>query len=356
MDDEPLGQPPQQPLGTSGRRPTMLDVAKTAGVSLKTVSRVVNGEQAVSPERAQRVTDAIRALRYVPDVRARDLRQRTTAATSIGFILVDVSNPFFSGVLRGLEEVARKHDCLVLSASSDGDPDRLDQLVEDLLERRVGGMVVVPTGTTSTMLISSMMRDVPVVFLDCEPQGLPDHRYDVVRSDHRRGAAAITQHLINHGHRRIAFLGDDLSVFSANLRYEGFADALIAAGIPPDAQLVHTGSRDAVQWEAFARGWLETVASRPTAIVSAQNFVTIGTVAALHALGLQHQIALVGFDDVEFAGLLDPALSVQPQEPRELGRRAGAILFERLAGATMPPSHDVSLPPFVARGSGELRP
>jgi LacI family transcriptional regulator len=350
-----VNQPPSA-NATSGRRPTMLDVARTAGVSLKSVSRVVNGEAAVRPELVERVNAAIQHLRYVPDVRARHLRQQGSVATSIGFVLVDVANPFFSGVLRGIEEVARQHDCLVLSASSDGDPKRLDQLIEDFLERRVAGMVIVPRGSGSAMLSSDMMRDVPVVFLDCEPLGPTDHPFDVVRSDHREGARRMASHLIRHGHRRVAFLGDDVGIFSANLRLQGFLDAMADALIDVDPALVITGGRDATEWNALVRAWLSELDSKPTAIVCAQNFVTIGTVAALHELGLQHKIAVVGYDDVELAGLLQPGLSVQPQEPLQLGRRAGEILFDRLAGFSGSPIHEVGLPPFVERGSGEIRP
>lgn len=200
MNDQPL------------RRPTMRDVAEAAGVSLKTVSRVVNHEDGVSQDLAQRVGTAVASLRYVPDERARNLRQTESRATSIGFSLVDVSNPFFSAVLRGLEEVARAHNCLVLSASSDHNQGRQDQLIETFVQRRVAGIVVVPCGPELGLLNSDFLRQTPVVFVDCEPE---TGQFDLVRADHYGGAFELTQHLIAHGHRRIGFLGDDTAIFSA---------------------------------------------------------------------------------------------------------------------------------------------
>ena len=175
------------------RRPTMRDVADRAGVSFKTVSRVVNVEGGVSPDLVERVEAAVQALGYRPDGRARHLRQGGTTTGAIGFILVDVANPFFSSILRGIEEVARTHDTLVLAGSTDGAVAREDQLIEAFVSRRVDGLIIVPSGTGAGALQGELDRGTPVVFLDLEPS---DSAVDLVRSDHRGGAELATRHLL----------------------------------------------------------------------------------------------------------------------------------------------------------------
>lgn len=341
MNDQPL------------RRPTMRDVAEIAGVSLKTVSRVVNHEEGVSDDLARRVGTAVASLRYVPDERARNLRQNESRPTSIGFSLVDVSNPFFSAVLRGLEEVARTRNCLVLSASTDHDQHRQARLIETFVQRRVAGIVVVPCGPELGLLTPDLLRGTPVVFVDCEPE---TGEFDLVRADHYGGALELTQHLIDHGHRRIGFLGDDTAIFSARLRLHGYTDAMAAAGIPVDPQLVITGERSPIGWQTEIFQWLTRLDERPTAVMSAQNFVTMGAVRALHQLKLERSIALAGFDEIEMGDVISPAVTVLPQHPFELGRLAGETLFRRLDGSNEPPVHEILQASVVQRGSGEIRP
>jgi LacI family transcriptional regulator len=330
----------------------MHDVADAAGVSLKTVSRVVNRELGVSTDLVERVQEAVRRLQYQPDVRARNLRQTEARAASIGFAMVDVSNPFFSSILRGIEEVAAAADCLVLSGSSDGVLARQDRLIDTFVSQRVAGMVVVPSGDELGPLADEIVRGTPVVFLDCEPR---NHHSDLVRSDHHGGADKITRHLIDHGHREIAFLGDDPAVFSAALRLEGFRAAMGAAQLAVRPEWVVTGHHSPVEWRGVIFDWLQAVSPQPTAIVTAQNFVTVGAVQALHSLGLQRQLAHIGFDDVELADVVQPGVSVIPQNPRLLGRRAAELLFERIAGSEKSPAHEILTESIIERGSGEIR-
>ena len=336
----------------NARRPTMRDVALSAGVSLKTVSRVVNAEDGVSLDLAERVEQAIRALQYQPDERARNLRQSDSRSGSIGFVMVDVSNPFFSSILRGLEDVARARNSFVLSGSSDGDSDREDQLIETFIARRVDGLVVIPSGENLAALRAEAARGTPVVFLDLEAKGFAS---DLVRSDHRGGARAATKHLIDHGHRDIAFLCDDPTIFSAGQRLRGFKEAMTRADVPVRPEWIITGRHPPDQWKQFVS---ELIAqpTRPTAIFTAQNFITIGALQALHELNLQRTIAMVGFDDIELADIVEPGVTVIPQQPRELGRRAGVMLFDRLDGFTGPQVKEVVATTLIERGSGEIRP
>jgi LacI family transcriptional regulator len=333
------------------RRPTMRDVASAAGVSLKTVSRVVNVEDGVSGELVARVERAVQALGYRPDERARNLRQGDARPASIGFAMVDVANPFFSAILRGLEAVAHEHDCLLLSGSSDGDPDRQDQLIESFISRRVDGLVVVPSGDQLGPIAAEMLHGTPVVFLDCEPR---EQQADIVRSDHFGGAIDITRHLLSRGHTKIGFLGDDPSIFSAGLRLDGFRKTIAEAGLRVQDDWILTGHFNPNEWRTKVTQWLEAVEERPTALVTAQNFVTIGAVQALHDLDLHHTTALVGFDDVPLSDVVEPGISVLPQQPGRLGRRAGKLLFQRLDGFDGPPVREIIESPIIERGSGEI--
>jgi LacI family transcriptional regulator len=328
----------------------MLDVAALADVSLKTVSRVVNGEQGVRPELIARVEQAVRELRYQPDERARHLRQLATRTAAIGFVMVDVANPFFSSILRGLEDVATVNNSLVFAGSSHGEAERQHRLIEAFVARRVDGLVVVTSGHDLGPLGEEINRGTPVVFLDLEP---PQHDCDMVRSDHFGGARAITEHLIAQGHRDIGFLGDDSTVSSAALRIDGFHEAMRAAGLPVHSEWMRAHRLTPAEWEHLVTE-LMSEPSRPTALVTAQNFVTLGAVRALHALGMQREVALIGFDDIESGDLVEPGISVVPQQPIALGRRAGEILFERLDGATYAPVHEVMSNVIIPRGSGEI--
>ncbi|HUP17949.1 MAG TPA: LacI family DNA-binding transcriptional regulator [Acidimicrobiia bacterium] len=335
------------------RRPTMLDVARQAGVSLKTVSRVVNREDGVSADLAARVESAVASLSYRPDDRARRLRRYANHTGSIGFVLVDVANPFFSAILRGIEEEARNRDCLVLAGSTDGSEERERQLIEAFIDRRVDGLILVPSGEGLGPLRDEIDRGTPVVVVDLELAG--DQPVDLVRSDHYGGGVAATRHLIDHGHTEIAYLGDDPSIFSARLRLDGFRHAMKSAGLkaPPSREVF--GSHSAEEWRPIALNLFSTDPA-PTAVFTAQNFATIGAVHALHDLGLQHKVALVGFDDVDLAGAVDPGLTVVPQEPRQLGRRAAELLFERIDGLDHPRRNEIIDHRLVRRGSGEIRP
>lgn len=334
------------------RRPTMQDVAAEAGVSLKTVSRVVNDEPGVTPPLVERVRNAIDHLGYHPDDRARHLRSSSNTTRTIGFIQNDVANPFFSSIYRGLENVARDHGFLVLAGSSDADPERERALVATLVARRVDGLVVVSTDPEPLLIRAEMSRGTPVVFVDLLPVGIDA---DVVLTDHFDGARMATTHLIGYGHRRIAFIGDDLSLFSASERARGYRAALLDAGLAADPRIVLGGAGSPAVAYRTTRDIL-TSANPPTAIFTAQNFVSIGALRALHEMGLQHRVAHVGFDAVELADVVRPGLSVVPQDPLRLGQAAGERLFARLAGRTRA-SSVVRIPTtLIARGSGEIPP
>ncbi|HEX6676042.1 MAG TPA: LacI family DNA-binding transcriptional regulator [Actinomycetes bacterium] len=334
----------------SRRAPTMRDVAALAGVSLKTVSRVVNGEPGVSPRLAARVDEAVRLLDYRHNLTASSLRRSDQKTASIGLLLEDIANPFSSALHRGVEEVARRRGTLAFAGSSDEDPAREGELLRAFVARRVDGLIVAPSGREHGHLSERERLGTPLVCVD-RPAAFGE--VDSVIVDNRAGARQAVRHLAAHGHRRIAFLGDLRTIWTAEERRLGYLDGLAAEGIPHDPALVR---QDLSSIEAARAALLDLLArpDPPSALFTGQNLVTIGAVKGLRQRGQQHRVALVGFDDFLLADLLDPAVSVVAQDPTTLGRTAAELLFARLDGDRSPPRQQVVPTRLVPRGSGEL--
>jgi LacI family transcriptional regulator len=330
----------------------MLDVAALAGVGLKTVSRVVNAEPGVSPELESRVRRAIEQLNYRRDANASMLRRLGRKTQTIGLVLEDVANPFSSALHRAIEDAARARHVLVFAGSCDEDAQRERELISSFRDRRVDGIIVVPASHDHTYLYDEQRAGTALVFVD-RPAGHLDA--DTVASNNTEGAAEAVRHLVAHGHRRIAFLGDILSISTASERLDGYRSALRQAGIGVDDALVRTGLRDPETAQA-AVSELLTLDDPPTALFTAQNLITIGGIRALRAPRLEHRIALIGFDDIALADVLEPAISVVAQDPQAMGRAAADLLFRRLDGDTSPSVHQVVPATLIARGSGELPP
>ena len=343
-------QRPQETISQAGRRATMKQVAALAGVSLSTVSRVVNEDPKVRPELAARVHDAVAALGYRHNVSASALRRADGLSASIGVIVEDVSNPFFSSVQRGIEEVARERGVLTLAGSSDEQPDRERRLAEAFGARGVDGLIITPAAVDHGFLLRDRAAGMALVFVD-RPGRFIDA--DAVLTDNAGGAEQAVEHLIAAGHRRIAFLGDRPSIHTASERLRGYEQAHARHGLRVDPALVrHTLTRGTDAYEATRTLLLRD--APPTAIFTSQNLITIDAVRALHELGLQHRVALVGFDDVVLADVVEPGLTVVAQNPCELGRQAAQLLFSRLDGDVGPSREIVIAPMLVQRGSGEL--
>jgi LacI family transcriptional regulator, galactose operon repressor len=336
----------------SGRRVTLRHVAERAGVSFKTVSRVVNAEPGVSPELAARVRAAVDELGYRPDPRASGLRRLDRRTRTIAVVLEDLANPFSSELHRAVVDTARERDVLVLSASSDEDAATERAAVSAFLARHVDGVILMPTSTNHSWLQREIARGTQVVTVDRPIDGI---EADAVVADNRAAATRATNHLLRRGHRHIAFLGDLRTIYTAGERMAGFREALTAAQLDPDSAPIRLDLRDSDSAEAVV---IEILAGSepPTAIFAAQNLLTIGAVRALRRLGLEHQVALVGFDDVLLADLLDPGVTVVAQHPGRIGAQAATLLLERIDGVTSPPGFHTVGTRLVPRGSGEIAP
>ena len=328
----------------------MRDVAAVAGVSLKTVSRVVNREAGVSPSLEQRVREAVELLGYRPNVTASNLRRADRKTQTIGLILEDVSNPFMSAVHRAIEDVAVPHGTLVFAGSAEESAERERELLLAFVSRRVDGLIVIPVGDDQSLMLRERRFGRPIVFID-RVGSIADA--DNVTADNRGGARAAVSHLAAHGHRRIAFVGDASWIWTASERHLGYLEALGAEGIRLDPALVVVDVRSSDAAAGVVRELL-TRDDPPTAFFTAQNLITVGAVRALQQLGRQHDVALVGFDDVVLADLLQPPVTIIAQSPTTLGRTAAELLFGRLDGDRSPPRHIVVPTRLVPRGSGEI--
>jgi LacI family transcriptional regulator len=330
----------------------MVDVAALAGVAVKTVSRVVNSEPGVSPELEARVRRAIEQLNYRRDANAATLRRLGRKTQTIGLVLEDVSNPFSSELHRAVEDAARERGVLVFAGSCDEEAERERELIGSFRERRVDGIIVVPASDDHAYLHEERRTGTVLVFVDRRASHLDA---DSVVSDNFGGARQAVHHLLERGHQRIGFLGDLLSISTAQERLRGYMRALESSGIGADERLIRTGLRDS---ELAARAVEEMLAlpEPPSAFFTGQNLLTIGGVHALRQAGLEREVALIGFDDISLADLLDPAISVVAQDPQALGRAAADQLFRRLDGDAAPAVHQVIPVTLIARGSGEIVP
>jgi LacI family transcriptional regulator len=327
----------------------MEDVARHASVALKTVSRVVNGEPNVRAATAERVQAAIAELGYRRHDGARLLRRGQTA--SIGLILEDIGDPFYATLSRAVEDVASRHGALLITGSSDEDPEQERTLALAFCARRVDGLIVIPAAADHSYLLPEIAAGCAVVFADRPPQHI---EADTVLTDNRGGAAAGVAHLIGNGHRSIGYIGDDVRIYTAAERYRGYRDAMAAAGLPVNGPGWVTMASPS---PAGVRAALRQMLSGPvpvTGVFCGNNRVTALVLRELREA--RARVALVGFDDLELADLLDPGVTVVAQSTSDLGRIAAEMLFRRLGEYEGAPEL-VELPTtLIARGSGELPP
>lgn len=319
----------------------MSDVARQAGVSIKTVSRVVNNVPTVSPAIAERVLQASTALGFRRNDLARGLRSGRTAA-SIGLVIEDLTNPFYFPIASAVEAVASGHDSLLITSSSEEDPERERRFVLAMCERRVDGIILVPAGTDHQYLRSEIELGTPVVFLDRPPVGLSA---DAVFIDNAGGAQAGIEYLVSHGHRRIGLLIDSLDIYTMRERLAGAERALAKAGIAAGDYLLR-GDLHEPEMTAAAVGDMLESSDPPTAFFCANNRTSIGALTELHRRG--SSVALVGFDDFELSELMPRPLTVIGYDVAQMGRTAAELLFRRIAGERFRPT-TVTLPTYLVQ-------
>jgi LacI family transcriptional regulator len=299
---------------------TMRDVAALANVSAKTVSRVFNDDPHVLPETRARVEAALRQVSYVPNTLARNFR--AGRAPAVGIAVPSLADPFFAAIVDAVDAEAKQHDLFTVVTSLGDDSDREPEVVESLLSRQLGGLILAPI-TANQRYLTPWLSRVPTVFVDRPPVGIT---VDSFTEDNEEGGYLATEHLISHGHRRIAFLGDDpLTTTTAAGRLAGYTRALGEHGIDFDQRLV------AAHPALLSRG-PEALSNlmregAPTAIFSSNARTSIALMPVIKLSNL----AVVGFGDFSMADMLTPSITVIDQDPALLGRLAAQRLADRIA-------------------------
>jgi LacI family transcriptional regulator len=311
------------------RKPTMSDVARLAGVGTMTVSRVLSGAVPVSAETAKRVQTAIDQLNYRPNQLARAFRGQRSR--TIGLIIPYLYDPFFSNCAHAVTTVAREHGYSVIITTSNEDPDTEYLEAEQMLQRHVDGLMVIPARFRQSRLTRAFFGKTPVVAFD---RPVSDPALDVVLVQNITGARRIVEHLIEHGHKRIAFMGLSRSLFTINSRFLGYRRALHDAGLQEDAFFNCDSEEDTLRaMQEKLRG-----ANPPTAILASNTLATRYVLSALLHMGVRmpNDVAFAGFDDFDMAEFTSPSLTVVRQPAQEMGRVATSLLFDRITRGELP--------------------
>lgn len=317
---------------------TMDDVARSAGVSTSTVSHVLNGTRKVSPATVQAVQRAIQALGYTPNTLARSLARSSTS--TIGVAISALSNHYFSETVHAIETECARHGYMMLFVDTHDDPEQELRVVTALHHRRVDGIVLAPSnGSRALEYLRS--NDIPAVLVD----RMMSEQFDQVGVENSQATQALIAHLIAHGHRRIGFIAGRSGFSTTDERVAGYQAALQAAGLAFDPQLLVNGGSN-TEPARQATQQLLNLAEPPTAIMAGNNLMTLG---AMHALRDAHldvpgHMALVGFDDFDWADFFVPRLTLIAQPVQQLGARAVELLLQRMATPTAP-KHSVRLAP-----------
>lgn len=323
---------------------TMRQVAERAGVSAKTVSRVMNNDRYVSADVRERVEQAIVELKYVPNVLARTFRSGRDAA--IGVAIPDLSDPFFATLTREVEQIARSRGFAVFITSLGRDAMDERGRVEALLSRQLTGLITTPVSADQSYLRPWQDRTT-IVFIDRSPSEITAD--SVVEDDHG-GAYVATTHLIEHGYRRVGFMGDSVATVTTARRLEGYLAALADAGITPDQKIIVLGPSSESDTGRAAVDLLAQ-ADPPTALFSSNAWCTIGLIPALQTIG-RSDLPLISFGDFPLATAIQPPITVIDQDPTSVGRTAATRLFERLDHPDRRLERRIVLPvPLITRGS-----
>jgi LacI family transcriptional regulator len=325
-------------------RSTIRDVARTAGVSVGTVSHVLSGSRTVRPATRARVEAAIAALHYRPSTIARALNRRRTQ--TIGMVVPDVANPFFADLIREVEQAMADLDHAVVFGNSANDPERERRYLESFLSRRVDAAIVAVTAGSDLDLLRHVAAEVPTVLVD-RPVPVPA---DTVVGDNRGGLGLAVEHLVSLGHRRVGYLDGDPALGTARERRAGLEEALARHGLEPAAASDGAFTLASGHEQALA---LLRAAGRPSAVCAGNDLLAMGLLKAAGELGVAvpEDMAVVGYDDIVYAAFTSPPLTTVRQPGRAMGEATARLLEARLRGETGPPRAVTIEPELVVRAS-----
>jgi DNA-binding LacI/PurR family transcriptional regulator len=333
---------------TTRRRPTQLDVAKKAGVSQTTVSHILNNSPVMSvpEETRQRVLQAIQELDYVPNRTARNLRK--SVAKTVGVVISDIQNPFFTSVVRGIEKVLVEADFILLLCNSDEDPDREKIHLDTLRAEGVAGIILAATRSDSEAYQQLLSDHIPLVGIDRTSK----INMDVVSVTNSRGAFSAMTHLSEMGHKRIGLISGPRQLSTSRERLQGYEEAVQACNLVKSDDLIqYSDSRQSGGYFSIQK--LLDLPEPPTAVLVMNNLMTLGALQAIHErnLVIPDQIAIVGFDDMSWATSLQPPLTVVSQPTYELGIAAAQLLLDRLREPDRPLRHLILETQLIVRAS-----
>jgi LacI family transcriptional regulator len=322
------GRPRRAPASAGGTTSTIVDVARKAGVSVSTVSHVVNHTRRVLPETRKLVEAAIASVGYQTNTLARSLK--TATSKSVGLAISAISNPYFSDIICAIETECARLGLMMFLSDTQDDPERELAVVKALHQRRVDGVILASSPDPHRALRYIESVGMPCVLVD----RMPDESFDQVGVKNKEAIALLIDHLASLGHRRIGFITGHPGFATTLERVEGYKSALAAHGLAFDPALLATGSATTAAAAASTHA-LMALRHPPTALAAGNNLTTIGAMRALRALGLKppKDISIAGVDDFEWADCFEPRLTVVAQPCEEIGRQAAALLIERIAHA-----------------------
>ncbi|MER9835126.1 LacI family transcriptional regulator [Mesorhizobium sp. M0145] len=311
---------------------TMVEVARRAGVSVSTVSHVINRTRFVSPAKSRAINEAIALLGYQPNGLARSLKVAST--NSVGLAISAISNPYFTDIICAVEAECARLGLMVFLSDTQDDPDRELAVVRAFHQRRVDGVILAPSGAPERATNYLAEKMVPCVLID----RFADERFDQIGVENQSAMRALIDHVASFGHQRIGFIAGQPGLATTRERIDAFKSALMANGLAYVSEYLPPGNVDTASATASTRAML-SLPSPPTALVTGNNMATIGAVRAVREKGLEipRDLSLVGFDDFEWADCFEPRLTLIAQPCAEIGRQAASLLSARIASTDSEP-------------------
>ncbi|MDK2799453.1 MAG: LacI family transcriptional regulator [Clostridiales bacterium] len=307
-------------------RVTIKDVARRAGVSIATVSRVINKTSNVSPEIKKKIEEAIVELNYRPNLMARALKNDITH--TIGIIISDISNPFFMNIIREVENQVKEFGYTLIMVSTDEDPEKERQYIKVMYDKRVDGIIISSTGKNEDYLCKVKDSGIPIIFIDRRPD---DYKFDTVYVDKAKAAYNITNYLLSKGHRKIALISGPRDIITNYDRFLGYTKAFYNNNLPINNEFLYFGEYTS-EYGAQVLEQIFKLKDKPTAIISASEKITNGILLQANRLNIciPDDISLVSFGDIEMGELIKPRLTYVDNLNNEVGKIAGKMILERL--------------------------
>jgi LacI family transcriptional regulator len=332
--------------------PTIQDVAKAAGVAPITVSRVLNNSGYASEETRARVEATIKALGYVPNTLARGLRSKRTH--TLALVMTDITNPFFTLIARGVEDIASQSGYTVIYCNTDESESKEEKYINILVQKQVDGVLLVPACSNAQSVKFLQTNGIPVVLID---RSIPETQIDLVRCNSEQGAYRLIQHLIELGHKRIVTITGPREVSTSQDRASGYRRAMMEAHLEGHIRIYYGPFTQTSGYELTQQ--VLALYPRPTAIFGANNFISIGVLKALRESGLRvpEDVSVVGFDDLPDSMIVNPILTVASQPAYEMGSQAAELLLKRIADRLPSNSQEIILPTEIVlrQSSGSPR-